>query len=153
MSLPIATNANYLKGYFVEIACTQGNIFKLRFRLRKRISPMNQNMKKCSMLVSRIIFPNSFVYVNKYGLVLAAVILSFEFDVSHFLLLFYRYGENVTEAVINPKWTCPACRGICNCNSCRRKNGWMSTGNIYNKVSYCTIWDLLFVSLLLFYLL
>ncbi|CAJ2654347.1 unnamed protein product [Trifolium pratense] len=23
---------------------------------------------------------------------------------------------------------------LCNCNSCCRKNGWMPTGNIYNKV-------------------
>ncbi|KAK2380499.1 Zinc-finger domain of monoamine-oxidase A repressor R1 [Trifolium repens] len=48
--------------------------------------------------------------------------------------LYTRYGENVTEADFNPKWTCPCCREICNCNSCRRKNGWVPTGNIYNKV-------------------
>ncbi|GAU30371.1 hypothetical protein TSUD_57820 [Trifolium subterraneum] len=44
------------------------------------------------------------------------------------------YGENVREADLNPKWTCPCCREIRNCNSCRRKNGWMPTGSIYNKV-------------------
>ncbi|XP_058742403.1 uncharacterized protein LOC131614880 [Vicia villosa] len=49
--------------------------------------------------------------------------------------LYTRYGENVTEADFNLKWTCPSCRGICNCNICRRKNGWMPTGNIYNKVT------------------
>ncbi|XP_027193172.1 uncharacterized protein [Cicer arietinum] len=49
--------------------------------------------------------------------------------------LYTRYGENVTEANFNPKWTCPSCREICNCNSCRRRNGWMPTGNIYNKVT------------------
>ncbi|KAK2434098.1 Zinc-finger domain of monoamine-oxidase A repressor R1 [Trifolium repens] len=48
--------------------------------------------------------------------------------------LYTRYGENVREADFNPKWTCPCCREICNCNSCRRKNGWVPTGNIYNKV-------------------
>ncbi|CAJ2652369.1 unnamed protein product [Trifolium pratense] len=48
--------------------------------------------------------------------------------------LYTRYGENVREADFNPQWTCPCCREICNCNSCRRKNGWMPTGNIYNKV-------------------
>ncbi|KAL5054087.1 hypothetical protein RYX36_034769 [Vicia faba] len=49
--------------------------------------------------------------------------------------LYTRYGENVTEADFNLNWTCPSCRGICNCNICRRKNGWMPTGNIYNKVT------------------
>ncbi|RDX92042.1 Cell division cycle-associated 7-like protein, partial [Mucuna pruriens] len=49
--------------------------------------------------------------------------------------LYMRYGENVTEANRNTKWTCPPCRGICNCSRCRRRNGWMPTGNIYNKVS------------------
>ncbi|KAJ1398390.1 Zinc-finger domain of monoamine-oxidase A repressor R1 [Sesbania bispinosa] len=41
--------------------------------------------------------------------------------------LYTRYGENVVEANANPKWTCPACRGICNCNNCRRRNGWIPT--------------------------
>ncbi|XP_058750566.1 uncharacterized protein LOC131623584 [Vicia villosa] len=49
--------------------------------------------------------------------------------------LYMRYGENVTEADCNIKWTCPSCREICNCTICRRKNGWMPTGNIYNKVT------------------
>lgn len=66
------------------------------------------------------------------------------FNNCHFLLLYCRYGENVTEANINPKWTCPSCREICNCNSCRRKNGWLPTGNIYNKVSG-RIWHFNFV--------
>ncbi|CAL5213217.1 unnamed protein product [Lathyrus oleraceus] len=48
--------------------------------------------------------------------------------------LYTRYGENVTEADFNLKWTCPACREICNCTICRRRNGWMPTGNIYDKV-------------------
>ncbi|CAI8618361.1 unnamed protein product [Vicia faba] len=49
--------------------------------------------------------------------------------------LYTRYGENVIEVDCNIKWTCPSCREICNCNICRRKNGWMPTGNIYNKVT------------------
>ncbi|CAK8577568.1 unnamed protein product [Lathyrus sativus] len=49
--------------------------------------------------------------------------------------LYTRYGENVTEANFNLKWTCPSCREICNCFICRRKNGWMPTGNIYHKVT------------------
>ncbi|GAU42039.1 hypothetical protein TSUD_90730 [Trifolium subterraneum] len=50
--------------------------------------------------------------------------------------LYTRYGENVIEADFNPKWTCPCCREICNWKSCRRKNGLMPTGNIYNKGLY-----------------
>ncbi|TKY59138.1 Cell division cycle-associated 7 protein [Spatholobus suberectus] len=49
--------------------------------------------------------------------------------------LYTRYGETVLEANNKAKWTCPPCRGICNCSRCRRGKGWMPTGNIYNKVS------------------
>ncbi|MED6109078.1 hypothetical protein PIB30_030292 [Stylosanthes scabra] len=49
--------------------------------------------------------------------------------------LYTRYGENLLEVDANPKWTCPSCRGICNCSRCRKANGWMPTGNIYRKVS------------------
>ncbi|MED6210744.1 hypothetical protein PIB30_067019 [Stylosanthes scabra] len=49
--------------------------------------------------------------------------------------LYTRYGENLLEVNENPKWTCPSCRGICNCSRCRKANGWMPTGNIYRKVS------------------
>ncbi|XP_061373413.1 uncharacterized protein LOC133315767 [Gastrolobium bilobum] len=49
--------------------------------------------------------------------------------------LYTRYGENVIEANHDPKWTCPACRGICNCSRCRREEGWMPTSNIYRKVT------------------
>ncbi|KAM7474945.1 hypothetical protein LguiB_022188 [Lonicera macranthoides] len=49
--------------------------------------------------------------------------------------LYTRYGENVIEANENPDWTCPACRGICNCSRCRRINGWAPTGSIYKKVN------------------
>ncbi|XP_027348324.1 cell division cycle-associated 7-like protein [Abrus precatorius] len=48
--------------------------------------------------------------------------------------LYMSYGENVMEANQNSKWSCPPCRGICNCSRCRREKGWMPTGNIYNKV-------------------
>ncbi|KAK7362693.1 hypothetical protein VNO77_04813 [Canavalia gladiata] len=48
--------------------------------------------------------------------------------------LYTRYGENVIETYHNSKWTCPPCRGICNCSRCRRGKGWMPTGNIYSKV-------------------
>ncbi|KAM1794420.1 hypothetical protein ACFX11_034899 [Malus domestica] len=48
--------------------------------------------------------------------------------------LYMRYGENVMEASENPDWTCPVCRGICNCNCCRQVKGWEPTGNVYRKV-------------------
>ncbi|KAL1188896.1 E3 ubiquitin-protein ligase JMJ24 [Cardamine amara subsp. amara] len=48
--------------------------------------------------------------------------------------LFMRYGEHVLEALENPDWTCPACRGICNCSFCRKDKGWHPTGTAYRKV-------------------
>ncbi|KAL8108698.1 hypothetical protein AgCh_024965 [Apium graveolens] len=48
--------------------------------------------------------------------------------------LFTRYGENVVEANEDSSWTCPICRGICNCSRCRRAKGWEPTGDIYFKV-------------------
>ncbi|XP_048424554.1 cell division cycle-associated protein 7 [Pyrus x bretschneideri] len=48
--------------------------------------------------------------------------------------LYMRYGENVIEANENPGWTCPVCRGICNCSLCRQAKGWEPTGNLYRKV-------------------
>lgn len=46
-----------------------------------------------------------------------------------------RYGEHVLEALENPDWTCPVCRGICNCSLCRKRKGWLPTGNAYKKVN------------------
>ncbi|KAF3327129.1 cell division cycle-associated 7-like protein [Carex littledalei] len=48
--------------------------------------------------------------------------------------LYMRYGENVLEAIKNPDWMCPVCRGICNCSLCRLKKGWNPTGPLYKKV-------------------
>ncbi|CAN6363172.1 unnamed protein product [Urochloa humidicola] len=47
--------------------------------------------------------------------------------------LYMRYGENVLEAMKNPNWICPVCRGICNCSICRTKKGWFPTGCAYKK--------------------
>ncbi|CAL9149275.1 unnamed protein product [Musa hybrid cultivar] len=49
--------------------------------------------------------------------------------------LFMRYGENVLEAMKNPNWICPVCRGICNCSFCRIKRGWGPTGPMYRKIA------------------
>lgn len=46
-----------------------------------------------------------------------------------------RYGENVLEALQNPNWICPVCRGICNCSLCRQAKGWPPTGPLYRKIS------------------
>uniref|UniRef100_A0A803LE02 Zinc-finger domain-containing protein n=1 Tax=Chenopodium quinoa TaxID=63459 RepID=A0A803LE02_CHEQI len=45
-----------------------------------------------------------------------------------------RYGENVLEARQNPTWSCPACRGICNCSRCRRTKGWDPINIPHSKV-------------------
>ncbi|XP_028763982.1 cell division cycle-associated protein 7 [Neltuma alba] len=49
--------------------------------------------------------------------------------------LYMRYGEHVLEALQNPSWICPVCRGICNCSLCRQAKGWPPTGYLYRKVS------------------
>ncbi|KAK1363863.1 cell division cycle-associated protein 7 [Heracleum sosnowskyi] len=48
--------------------------------------------------------------------------------------LYTRYGENVLEALENPDWVCPVCRGICNCSLCRKAKGWAPTGFMYRKI-------------------
>ncbi|XP_011039248.1 PREDICTED: uncharacterized protein LOC105135871 isoform X2 [Populus euphratica] len=49
--------------------------------------------------------------------------------------LYMRYGEHVLEALENPNWLCPVCRGICNCSLCRQAKGWPPTGTLYRKIS------------------
>ncbi|KAG6666366.1 uncharacterized protein LOC122306418 [Carya illinoinensis] len=49
--------------------------------------------------------------------------------------LYMRYGEHVLEAIQNPSWICPVCRGICNCSLCRQAKGWPPTGCLYRKIS------------------
>lgn len=39
-----------------------------------------------------------------------------------------RYGEDAKEAIMNPNWSCPPCRGICNCSFCMKKRGRRATG-------------------------
>ncbi|KAJ1419096.1 Zinc-finger domain of monoamine-oxidase A repressor R1 [Sesbania bispinosa] len=48
--------------------------------------------------------------------------------------LYMRYGEHVLEALQNPTWICPVCRGICNCSLCRQAKGWAPTGPLYKKI-------------------
>ncbi|CAF1860967.1 hypothetical protein HID58_062118 [Brassica napus] len=49
--------------------------------------------------------------------------------------LLMRYGEHVLEALDNPEWVCPVCRGICNCSLCRNHKGWVPTGPIYRRIA------------------
>ena len=39
-----------------------------------------------------------------------------------------RYGEDAREALMDPEWQCPPCRGICNCSFCMKKRGRRCTG-------------------------
>ncbi|GMN57066.1 hypothetical protein TIFTF001_026174 [Ficus carica] len=41
--------------------------------------------------------------------------------------LFKRYGEKAEEVALLDDWTCPRCRGICNCCVCRKKQDRKST--------------------------
>lgn len=31
-----------------------------------------------------------------------------------------RYGENAKDALLDPEWKCPPCRGVCHCSICRQ---------------------------------
>lgn len=44
------------------------------------------------------------------------------------LITNFRYGEDVAVALKDPMWSCPVCRGICNCSFCRQKAGKRPTG-------------------------
>jgi len=39
-----------------------------------------------------------------------------------------RYGEEARNALLDPEWECPVCRGICNCSICRNNRGVGCTG-------------------------
>ena len=41
-----------------------------------------------------------------------------------------RYGESVKEALLDPTWSCPPCRNICNCSFCMVKRGRRCTGQL-----------------------
>uniref|UniRef100_UPI00358EA8AB cell division cycle-associated protein 7 n=1 Tax=Myxine glutinosa TaxID=7769 RepID=UPI00358EA8AB len=47
-----------------------------------------------------------------------------------------RYGEDVREALLNPDWACPSCRGICNCSFCRQRNGRCATGILIHVAKF-----------------
>ncbi|KAL0963845.1 hypothetical protein UPYG_G00314320 [Umbra pygmaea] len=47
-----------------------------------------------------------------------------------------RYGEDVREALLDPEWQCPPCRGICNCSFCRAREGRCATGILVYLAKY-----------------
>ncbi|CDP02794.1 unnamed protein product [Coffea canephora] len=42
--------------------------------------------------------------------------------------LLNRYGEKAEEVGVLQDWSCPKCRGICNCSQCMKKRGHLPTG-------------------------
>ncbi|XP_072262104.1 cell division cycle-associated protein 7-like [Pyxicephalus adspersus] len=47
-----------------------------------------------------------------------------------------RYGEDVRTALLDPNWTCPPCRRICNCSFCRQRDGRCATGILFPLARY-----------------
>ncbi|XP_062401796.1 cell division cycle-associated protein 7-like [Sardina pilchardus] len=47
-----------------------------------------------------------------------------------------RYGEDIRTALLDPEWTCPPCRGMCNCSICRNRDGRCPTGILFPLAQY-----------------
>ncbi|KAM6900071.1 cell division cycle-associated 7-like protein [Xenentodon cancila] len=47
-----------------------------------------------------------------------------------------RYGEDVRTVLLDPTWSCPLCRGMCNCSLCRKKEGRCATGILVGLARY-----------------
>ncbi|XP_033831422.1 cell division cycle-associated 7-like protein [Periophthalmus magnuspinnatus] len=47
-----------------------------------------------------------------------------------------RYGEDVRTALLDPTWSCPICRGMCNCSLCRKKEGRCATGILVQQARF-----------------
>ncbi|KAM4724784.1 cell division cycle-associated 7-like protein [Anableps anableps] len=47
-----------------------------------------------------------------------------------------RYGEDVRSVLLDPTWSCPICRGVCNCSLCRKKEGRCATGVLVGLARY-----------------
>uniref|UniRef100_A0A3Q3GGW1 Cell division cycle associated 7b n=1 Tax=Labrus bergylta TaxID=56723 RepID=A0A3Q3GGW1_9LABR len=47
-----------------------------------------------------------------------------------------RYGEDVHDVLLDPDWSCPICRGVCNCSLCRKKEGRCATGILVGLARY-----------------
>ncbi|KAK6152892.1 hypothetical protein DH2020_012531 [Rehmannia glutinosa] len=58
-----------------------------------------------------------------------AVLANLLYSYYHFQL---RYGEKAEEVAALGEWSCPKCRGICNCSVCMKKRGHQPTGILIN---------------------
>ncbi|KAF1381518.1 hypothetical protein PFLUV_G00154830 [Perca fluviatilis] len=47
-----------------------------------------------------------------------------------------RYGEDVRDVLLDPTWSCPICRDMCNCSLCRKKEGRCATGCLVGLARY-----------------
>ncbi|XP_034400958.1 cell division cycle-associated 7-like protein [Cyclopterus lumpus] len=47
-----------------------------------------------------------------------------------------RYGEEVRDVLLDPTWSCPICREMCNCSLCRKKEGRCATGILVGLARY-----------------
>ncbi|XP_028317305.1 cell division cycle-associated 7-like protein [Gouania willdenowi] len=47
-----------------------------------------------------------------------------------------RYGEDVQTVLLDPTWSCPLCREMCNCSLCRKKEGRCATGILVGLARY-----------------
>ncbi|KAI4818242.1 hypothetical protein KUCAC02_011592 [Chaenocephalus aceratus] len=47
-----------------------------------------------------------------------------------------RYGEDVCDVLLDPAWSCPICRDMCNCSLCRKKDGRCATGILVGLARY-----------------
>ncbi|XP_053568984.1 cell division cycle-associated 7-like protein [Bombina bombina] len=47
-----------------------------------------------------------------------------------------RYGEDVRNALLDPDWICPPCRGNCNCSYCRKRDGRCATGMLIHLAKF-----------------
>ncbi|XP_029040893.1 cell division cycle-associated protein 7-like [Osmia bicornis bicornis] len=57
-----------------------------------------------------------------------------------------RYGESAMEALKDPDWACPPCRGLCNCSICRTRSGLRPTGilaPVAQEEGYSSVMDYL----------
>ncbi|KAK3035233.1 hypothetical protein RJ639_033867 [Escallonia herrerae] len=62
--------------------------------------------------------------------------------------LLNRYGEKAEEVEALDEWSCPRCRGICNCSICMKKNGHQPTGMLVRTAKatgFSSVSDLLHV--------
>lgn len=60
-----------------------------------------------------------------------------------------RYGESAVEALKDPNWICPPCRGLCNCSICRTRSGLPPTGilaPVVQEKGYSSVMDYLQVT-------